>query len=182
VGSAKLCPGGDCSARIVKDSRGRPYLITPDGVFEYMPGDPNRDRYEKTASGIKVTADPGIWVPVDTGSTSYAGVAALAAVLDGPEPGPMDLIALGILGFGIMQASSIKETNEYLSKETGNFYDHLQWTYPSHNSDPGNRNKWTRDLKNKIQNMKDVLKRLPQKGQDFWKFIIEGMEQSLPPQ
>jgi uncharacterized membrane-anchored protein YjiN (DUF445 family) len=78
-----------------------------------------------------------------------------------------------------MFASRIKKTVDYLATEQTNFLDHVKWTGPDH-PNPNDRDRWIRQLKQKLQNMKDVLKRLPTDQQETWSKIIQSLADMLP--
>jgi RHS repeat-associated protein len=77
-------------------------------------------------------------------------------------------------------ASRIKETVDYLTIEQANFLAHVKWTSSSTNQDPNNRDRWTRDLLRKLQNMRRVLKRLPESSRVQWEKAIQALQDMLP--
>jgi RHS repeat-associated protein len=109
--------------------------------------------------------------------TALAGVGV--AALGGSELGPGDLLVIGA-ALTIAYSSQIKTTVKYLEKESQNFLDHVQLTSPEHNPDSNNRNKWTKDLRRKLDKMGDKLKKLPDKLKGKWEQIIRSHEGTLP--
>jgi hypothetical protein len=76
-------------------------------------------------------------------------------------------------------ASRTKDTQNYLAKEQANFLDHVGLT-GSNNPDPNNRDRWTRDLLRKLQNMRGVLERLPENSRVQWEKAIQALQDMLP--
>ena len=95
--------------------------------------------------------------PVDNKGVGLAGLVATTAI-GGSELGPADVILVG--GVVTIYLYKNKETWGFMIKEAQNFLHHIHLTNPDQNPDPGNRSKWRRELKNKLDNMQARTKRL----------------------
>jgi RHS repeat-associated protein len=178
-------------------------LLKSAEIAEYQ-----QQQQAKQQPGQVSQAGAAVAVTAASGSTTAAGTAAGTAVADALGPGTVAIAAawlcitnvantlienargreqlaavesiVAVENARLLLASRIKETVGYLTVERTNFLNHVGLTSANNNPDPDGRNRWTKQLQQKLQNMKDVLKRLPEKSRVEWGKAIESLQEMLP--
>jgi hypothetical protein len=125
-----------------------------------------QDQSQKTDDASKAVKNKA-------GLAGLAGV-ALTSGVEGAELGPADIVF--VAGVTAVYLYRNRDTWNYIIIETKNFLEHVDLTQPGgRNPDPGNRSKWRRDLKNKLDNMQDKTKRLSPRLQQWANQIIDEL-------
>jgi hypothetical protein len=119
------------------------------------------------------------------GNGAALATAGVIALSDGPEPGPLDLLALATFAYMASQAGPLphvilnenKDTKKKIGGVIETAVEHLEKLRSAPPNDP-NRDKWKREIRDALDRAKRLVNRLKGKSAEEIKKEIDSIEKA----